>query len=310
MARLVNYKAKDGNRYSTFDGETSYNSSENLTESNQIHILPQKKSKSKEKKSKIKVKHSKKGQKQEQTIEVPTPTPTSISTIMENHRNRIIQKQNETISTTSNGYITHGRRRHPNTKSKLSCCFGNKNFSAYCRCNWQRMNCFSAQCLCCWMISWSACRRKCTCCNDSDNETEDDIDATFERYKYEMRLKELSCETSETDIETIAVPIESVQLNFKRIEMPLKSNEGNNTNNNNHITTDENIINEQTSPKAKKNDGKKSRYRKYWNWNDSWRSNSDKFLETLEYDMDGEQSLKKNNNKQKQTDARFCSAKG
>lgn len=39
---------------------------------------------------------------------------------------------------------------------------------------------------------------------------------------------------------------------------------------------------------------KRFRYRKYWNWNDSLRSNSDKFLETLEYDMDGENSLKRN----------------
>lgn len=297
MARLVNYMSKDGNRYSTFDGETSYNSNENLTESNRIHILPKKKTKSKDKKSKINGKNSKKGQ----TVEVPTPT--SISTTMENHRNRIIQKQNETISTTSNGYITHGSRRHPITKSKLSRCFGKKSFGAGCRCNWQRMNCFSAQCLCCWMISWSSCRQKCTCCNDSDNEAEDDIDATFERYKYEMSLKELSCETSETEL----IPIETVQLNFKRIEMPLKSKEGNNTN---QITTKVNVINEQTSPRATKNDGKESRYRKYWNWNDSWRSNSDKFLETLEYDMDGEQSLKRTNNRKKQTDARVCSAKG
>lgn len=308
MARLVNYKSKDGNRYSTFDDEKCYNSSENLTESNRIHILPKKKSKSKDKTSKINVKNSKKGQKQEQTSELPTPIP--ISTTMENHRNRIIQSQNETISTTLNDYITHGKRRHPITKSKLICCFGNKYFSACCRCNWQRMNCFSAQCLCCSMVSWSGCRRKCTCCNDSDNEAEDDIDATFERYKYEMRLKELSCETSENDMETFAMPIETVQLNFKRIEIPLKSNERNNPNNKKQITTEANLINEQTSPKATKNDGKKSRYRKYWNWNDSWRSNSDKFLETLEYDMDGEQSLKRTTNKQKQTDARVCPTKG
>lgn len=38
---------------------------------------------------------------------------------------------------------------------------------------------------------------------------------------------------------------------------------------------------------------KKSK-RKYWNWNDSLRSNSDRFLETLEYDMEGERSLKRN----------------
>lgn len=51
------------------------------------------------------------------------------------------------------------------------------------------------------------------------------------------------------------------------------------------------------------------RYRKYWNWNDSLRSNSDKFLETLEYDMDGEQSLNRANNKHKRSDD-FVRTKG
>lgn len=307
MARLVNFKPKDGNRYSAFDGEASYNSSDNLTECNQIHILPMKKSKFKEKKkSKIKVKtNSKKGQRQEPTIEVSTltQTPISIASTIENHRNQIIQKQNETIST---------RRCHPITMSKLSGCFGNKKFSGCCRCNWQRMNCFSVQCMCCWLFSWLGCRRKCTCCNDSDNEAEDDIDATFERYKLEMGLKELSCETSENDMERCAImPTEIMPTeNFKRIEMPLESNEENNTTNNcinkNQIKTEANvvIINEPATSKVTKNDGKKSRYRKYWNWNDSWSSNSDKFLQTLEYDMDGETSLKRTNNKQKSTNAK------
>lgn len=43
-----------------------------------------------------------------------------------------------------------------------------------------------------------------------------------------------------------------------------------------------------------KNKSNKKVSNKYWNWNDSLRSNSDRFLETLEYDLDGDRSLKKN----------------
>lgn len=42
----------------------------------------------------------------------------------------------------------------------------------------------------------------------------------------------------------------------------------------------------------KRNDSKKPK-RRYWNWNDSLRSNKDTFLETLEYDLEGERSLKR-----------------
>ncbi len=48
------------------------------------------------------------------------------------------------------------------------------------------------------------------------------------------------------------------------------------------------------SEKQKSNKSNKKLSSKYWNWNDSLRSNSDKFLETLEYDLDGDRSLKKN----------------
>lgn len=40
MARLVSYKAKDENRYSTFGNEVSCNSNENLTERNSFKLVP------------------------------------------------------------------------------------------------------------------------------------------------------------------------------------------------------------------------------------------------------------------------------
>lgn len=55
-------------------------------------------------------------------------------------------------------------------------------------------------------------------------------------------------------------------------------------------------VNNFNSEKAKSKTSKKLSS-KYWNWNDSLRSNSDRFLETLEYDLDGDRSLKKKSNR-------------
>lgn len=54
-----------------------------------------------------------------------------------------------------------------------------------------------------------------------------------------------------------------------------------------------NVNNVNGSDRGKSKSNKKASS-KYWNWNDSLRSNSDKFLETLEYDLDGDRSLRKN----------------
>lgn len=90
--------------------------------------------------------------------------------------------------------------------------------------------------------------------DDFDDEDEDDdIDAKFEQYKNEMRLKELAANSS------------SEHTKNKILEQ-----------------------NKQESVK----DGKII-LKKGWSWSDSLRSNSDKFLETLENDMDGERSLKR-----------------
>lgn len=305
MARLVSYKVRDENRYSTFDGETSYNSSENLTESNRIKFLPRIKSKSKDKSKKDKKKKLNKKQEHQLHPTVEVPKPTSVSASIENHRNRITQSG--TIIG-SRDYITRGRRRHPAVKSKLSSCFDKKNFSCCCKCNWNWINCLSSQCLCCWLIS--GCGRRCGCIDNSDNDDDDDdIDAKFERYKYEMRLKELNQEQNAH--ETTTKMTESVSgadpTNLTQIGLSSMQRDQNNE----IIVNDLNGIDEQTtSPKVTKFESKKFRYRKYWNWNDSLRSNSDKFLETLEYDMDGELSLKRTNAKYKRTDAPIQSIRG
>lgn len=320
MARLVSYRARDENRYSTFDGETSYTSSENLTESNRIRLLPKKKAKMKNKKVK-------------NTNKMAETMPT-ISATIELHRNKIAQSQ--TISATPNGRssssissnsnaITQGRRRPLNRsherQSRFNCCFN----SVFCtrKCNWRWnqgccTNCWHTIACCCWW-KW-CCQRKCCgariCCgcnaNDDSENDDDDIDAKFEQYKLEMRLNDLKrdcCDTVNEEQET------SLQLNSYRSDglpplppptMPTIHNQK--TLNNENAISDSTTASTAASVANGKNASTKVtskifRYRKYWNWNDSLRSNSDKFLETLEYDMDGEQSLNRANNKHKRTDA-------
>lgn len=65
---------------------------------------------------------------------------------------------------------------------------------------------------------------------------------------------------------------------------------------NSDIQMSEINVNNLSSEKAKNKTSKKLSS-KYWNWNDSLRSNSDRFLETLEYDLDGDRSLKKKSNR-------------
>lgn len=313
MARLVSYKTRDENRYSTFGGEASYTSSENLTESNRIRLLPKKKSKLKSKKAKT-------------TNKMPEKMPT-ISASIEMHRNKIAKSRTLNVvpsgggsSSSSSNAITRGRRRPLNrsneTQSRFNCCFN----SVFCtrKCNWRCnqsccTNCWSTIACCFW---WKlCCRRKCCariCCgcidNDDSENDDDDIDAKFEQYKCEMRLNDLKrehCDRVNEEQET------SIQLNVYQIDAtalpPLPSN----VTHDQKTSNDENTINDAT-PTVTTVNGKTSstktaskifRYRKYWNWNDSLRSNSDKFLETLEYDMDGEQSLNRANNKHKRTDA-------
>lgn len=330
MARLVNYRTRDENRYSTFDGEPSYNSRENLTDSNRIRLL----SKQKKKLQKIKTKMAKNGNKHSKA---PTETIPTISASIEMHRNKIAQSQ--TVNASS-GEITRGRRR-PATQSRHNAGSFNSKFNTQ-KCNWrsnqqqqqcelddeERANrdkhCCASCCFCCW-LKW-CCKRKCCariCCGcidyvDSEND-DDDIDAKFEQYKQEIRLNELKRERKRNDggganDDDAANEMQetSLQSNSYRIELSPSSTATNTTisydDQRNPITNEGNVINATeattSSPdKTSKSTSIISRYRRYWSWNDSLRSNSDKFLETLEYDMDGEESLKRTNSKQDRTDA-------
>lgn len=282
MARLVSYKCRDESRYSTFDGEISYTSSENLTENNRARLLPKKK-------PKLKTKDARTANKMPETM----PT---ISASIEMHRNKIAQSRSANAS--SDG-ITRARRRPidhlPATQSST---FSSRN------CNWRcNQSCCSNWCAacCCWW-KW-CCKRKCCariCCgcidyDDSEND-DDDIDAKFERYKHEMRLNELKLEQNDSVNDAQET---SLQSNSHRTETPTTSTDHKNP----IINNVESAINDATNDKISKPTSIIFRYRKIWNWNDSLRSNSDKFLETLEYDLDGEQSLKRANIKHKRTDA-------
>lgn len=326
MARLVNYRTRDENRYSTFDGEPSYNSRENLTDSNRIRLL----SKQKKKLQKIKTKMAKNGNKHSK---MPAETIPTISASIEMHRNKIAQSQ--TVNASS-GEITRGRRR-PATQSRHNAGSFNSTFNTR-KYNWRSNQqqqqfeedeeerasrdkyCCASCCFCCWCPRWwlKCCARICCGCinyEDSENE-DDDIDAKFEQYKQEIRLNELKRERKRNDGAVADDGDEmqetSLQSNSYRIELSPSSTATNTIisydDQQNPITNEGNVINaaeaSTSSPdKTSKSTSIISRYRRYWSWNDSLRSNSDKFLETLEYDMDGEQSLKRTNSKQDRTDA-------
>lgn len=258
MARLVSYRAKDENRYSTFGGETSCNSSENLTETNRIKLMFKN-----NKHSTNSAKIAKTDENKISSLEQAVPSKSHIETV-------------QTI-------IKDKRVRPPTaTKSKFRCC--SLLFCAATSLRPNKCNCNSkcGNCSHCWWhiccCGSKCCKRKCLCnANDDDDDDDDDIDAKFEQYKYEMKLNELNSNANEINIDNSVadVKVPQYQMNEQR-----------------SIATPSPI----SSAYGKKDmmKPKKFRYRKYWNWNDSLRSNSDKFLETLEYDMDGEQSLKRN----------------
>lgn len=220
MARLVSYKARDDNRYSTFGNENECNSSENLTEQ----------------RKKIKIILSKKGKKKNKTNLVKTSTKSVPSAMSSTSRK-------STVNASRQG-AQSGRQQSTEKKSKCSCSAVGRCFDYLCCC----FCCTNKRCkLTRWMTGQNV-------------DEEDDIDAYFESYKNEMKLKENQ-------------QLEMKTRNDNAYQSP--------------FTSTSNGKNESmTLPNATR--------RKYWNWNDSLKSNSDKFLETLEYDMDGEESLKRN----------------
>lgn len=336
MAHLVSFKTCDENHYSTFDGEPNYNSRENLTDSNRrVRLLPKKKSKL----QKLKMKMAKDPNSINQ---MPETIPT-ISASIELHRNKIAQSQAMHASSgeiTRGRRRPANHYGHPAaTQSQHTCSPNGKLNSRKRNCPSNQQQQQSAdrgkhrcKSCCCFARWWKWCfKRKCCarfCCgcidyedSENDDDDDDDIDAKFEQYKHEIRLNELKRNERDSNRNCTGDEMQetSLQSNSYRIELSPSSSLSTVTtttasvtptvsyNHHRNSTANEgNAINIEIAAldKTSKPTSIISRYRKYWNWNDSLRSNSDKFLETLEYDMDGgEQSLKRTNNKHHRTDA-------
>lgn len=261
MARLISYKVTDENRYTTFISEMSCNSNENLTESNKIKFLVKNKKK-KDKKCISKTSPSlsvsplkSNRMKKQKTVPIAKITPT-------------VQTINLPSSSSSTATIITATNR-TSSKSKV------KNCCSLFSCNWifRNKRCYKfkrrlKRCCCCCCL-W-CCKKQCAIMDDDDDfddDEDDDIDAKFEQYKNELRLKELAANANSADVKNRILQQQQQQS---------KQQNGTDVN----------------------NDAKnKFSCKKYWNWNDSWRSNSDRFLETLEYDMDGDRSLKRSSYK-------------
>lgn len=119
------------------------------------------------------------------------------------------------------------------------------------------------------------------CCSVHDNELNGR--SKYSEYKCEMQLNEVNTAAS---------------ARYRARDPPVSVNSGgiNDRINNVRITCNEtpaihSLYN--SSPHSTKRNETKKPKRRYWNWNDSLRSNKDTFLETLEYDLEGERSLKR-----------------
>lgn len=271
MARLVSYKARDENRYSTFGGEVECNSSENLTETNRIKLMFKTKSSSastsngiSQVKKKTPIKSSKKCRKS-----MPSSQRVTISTIASSSPSALVS--NGGTSTTMQKSWQSSRV----SKSKFNCCsFWPIQCARKRNCTWRQFCCCCSRtvgCFCC-----SRCRD-----NVADDD-DDDIDAKFEQYKREMNMHSAASGDGDDggamghDNNALQVP----EIIFSTDQIVTFHTSG----------SKKEVVEPMPSPTK----SKRFRYRKYWNWNDSLRSNSDKFLETLEYDMDGENSLQRN----------------
>lgn len=230
MARLVSYRVHDEGRYSTFGCESECNSSENLTEPRRKTRIVFSKSAAASKAGKSPTRKLAKSMarpiRAAATAEASTSRQSAANTLSQRARSANIPP------------------KAPPRPPKSQCCC-----PAVGRC---------LDYLCCCFC----CTRKRCACHSTDNDDEEvDVDAYFESYKNEMRLKE----------RTSQLEAKQKSENAYRSSLPPPNN-----------------------GKAESTPCPSATRHQYWNWNDSLRSNSDKFLETLEYDMDGEQSLKRN----------------
>lgn len=246
MARLVSYKAKDENRYSTFGNEVSCNSNENLTESRRFTLIPKKKIRpttvNNSKSSSVSTMSSSTAPNEsanKTALLSATENPTHrMSNMNEQHCNRNIGKRftNNNIPGSRTGTISSSRLA---LCSKL-CCRQQQTYPILGKCGWF---------VCCWACC-APCKRF-GCCGNRDaghDDDDDDIDAKFEQYKAEMRLKE----------NMAVAAADGAGITSKLADRPRSSF------------------------------GRSGKKYWHWNWNDSLRSNSDKFLETLEHDLDSE----------------------
>lgn len=260
MARLVSYRTKDENLYCSFGNEIDCNSSENLTERNRIRIFAKSGNKSKSKpKISEKSKKNVKALKSKYGKKQSTATDSSVSNMVNCASSSIGSRQ----CAQSTAAISKKNRPTTNVsasiESKRKCCC-----SSFGDC-WRRL-------CCCGSL-------RCCCCRSNvSGYDDDDIDACFERYKIEMRLSELrQGNNDDQSSESCALD------NAIRPEMKISSDRFDGSVRNCRAETLPS-----TAPTQSKQMHKK------WNWNDSLRSNSDRFLETLEYEIDGDQSLKRN----------------
>lgn len=278
MARLISYKIKDDNRYSTFISEMSCNSNENLTESNKNKFAKISKKPKKKCNTTKSVSYSK-GKKNNKNVPIAMISPTTMTTI-----NLTNDASATTPSSSTTNIISTTKRTTASSSSSSSSKRKLKNCYSLFSCNWISRNnkkrCYRFKrrlkrccCCCCFLC----CKKYCNGDDDDyedEDDSDDDIDAKFEQYKNEMRLKELAANANSANVKNRILAQQQHQ----------HQQGGSRTNDCGMDGNDDD---------GEKN--KKFNYKRYWSWNDSLRSNSDRFLETLEYDMDGERSLKRIN---------------
>lgn len=119
------------------------------------------------------------------------------------------------------------------------------------------------------------------CCSAQDDELKGR--SSYSEYKCEMQLNEVNTAASARyRSRESPVTVNSDKINTRKNNVGMTCND----------PPEIHSICTNSPHSIKRNDSKKPK-RKYWNWNDSLRSNKDTFLETLEYDLEGERSLKR-----------------
>lgn len=165
---------------------------------------------------------------------------------------------NENLTTQSTFKLVEKKAKTPSSTNHIR----SSRFCDWCNSFWQKLcPCVCCKkccdwwwwCCCCFCCGKICCCAQCTIDNDLTDDVTDEIDKQFTQYKCEMQLKQIN------DTAFRAASSSTVAVVSPRIKGSLRTNTK----------------------------------RPLWNWDDSLRSNSDKFLETLEYDVDGQKSLTK-----------------